>query len=266
MVNPFPQAPGRWLALSILAVLCLVGAARAEVVGGGHSRVSFSGEIRPHVLPRQGEEPIAVRVAGRVEPVDDSRPPALHRFVVAFNHHAHLFTRGLPVCPRGRVASATSRRALAACGPALVGTGHFSAHIDIPEEAPFPSNGRALVFNSSLHGRPALLAHVYGSKPVPTAEVLLLAISHSSRPGFDVTLTATMPEVGEGWGYVTGFDFTLRRIYSFRGRRRSLVSANCPAPPGFSRVPFQLARGTFYLSDGSVRHRTLGAVCHVRRR
>jgi hypothetical protein len=251
------------MALSILAALCLLGPARADTVTAGHVRVDFSGEIQPHVLPRHGDQPIAVTVRGKVKPLAGSRPPALQRFVVAFNRHAHLFTRGLPVCPRRRLLAATSRQAREACGRALVGSGHFTAHIDIPESAPFPASGRALVFNSSLHGRPALVIHIYGRRPVPTSQVLPLTISHSRRPGLDITLAATMPVVGEGWGYVTAFDLTLHRTYAYRGKRRSLVSASCPAPAGFDRVPFRLAQGSFYLADGSAPRRTLEATCRI---
>jgi hypothetical protein len=254
----------RWTVALSLLFLCLIGAARADVVNGGRYRVSFTGEVRPNLLPRHDLQPITVSVRGAVTPLPGNRPAPLSRFEVAFNRHAHLFTKGLPICPRGRLAASTTREALKHCPEALVGTGHFFAHIDLPEQAPFPSRGRTLLFNSSFHGHPALLAQVYGRQPVPTTQVLPFAITHSRRRGFDVTLAATMPQVGEDWGYVTGFDFTLSRSYLYRGRLRSVVSANCPAPKGFTRVPFKLAEGSFFLADGSVRRRALGAICRVR--
>ena len=73
-----------------------------------------------------------------------------------------------------------------------------------------------------------------------------------------------MPNVGEEWGYVTGFDLALSRTYSFRGRTRSLLSASCPAPTGIFTAPYKLARGTFYLSGGRTRERVLSGACHVR--
>jgi hypothetical protein len=249
-----------------LFFLCLFGAARADVVNGGRYRVSFTGGVRPNVLPRHDLQAISVSVRGAVTPLPGNRPPPLSRFEIAFNRHARLFTKGLPICPQGRLRASTTRGALKHCRKALVGTGHFYAHIDLPEQAPFPSSGRTLLFNSSFHGHRALLAQVYGPEPVPTTQVLPLAITHSRRSGFDVTLAATLPQVGEDWGYVTGFDFTLSRSYLYRGRLRSVVSANCPAPKGFTRVPFKLAEGSFFLADGSVRRRALGAVCRVRRR
>ena len=150
------------------------------------------------------------------------------------------------------------------CGKALVGSGHFSAHIDIPDQSPFPAAGRALLFNGMVHGRPVLFGHVYGPRPVQTTEVMAFVVGRSRQADFGVTLTATMPEVGDDWGYVTGFDLAMGRTYRYQGRRISLLTANCPAPAGFSQAPFKLARGTFYLADGGVRSRVLGSTCRVR--
>jgi hypothetical protein len=252
----------RTLIFSLL-FLCFLGAARADVVDGGRYRVSFSGTVDPNLLPRHTPYPIAVGVRGAVAPLPGNRPPQLAGFEVAFNRHARLFTKGLPNCPSRRLEALSSHGALEACRTALVGSGHFEAHVDIPDQAPLPARGRALLFKSSFHGRPALLAHVYGEKPVPVSQTLVMRVTHSRRPGFDVTLSATLPQVGEDWGYVTGFDFRLSRSYRYRGQRRSVLSANCPAPAGFSHVPFKLAEGTFFLADGSVRRRVLSETCRV---
>jgi hypothetical protein len=250
--------------VTALAAILVLGVAHAEVITGGNVSVTFSGEMSPRVLPRARTQPISLHVEGSVDPIDGRRPPALSRLVVAVNRHAQLTTRGLPVCLPGALHALTTQRALARCRPALVGSGHFTAHIDLPEEAPFPSVGRALVFNSRLHGRPALLAHVYGAKPAPTVEILPLVIGHEEGGSYGLTFSATMPNVGEEWGYVTGFDLSLSRTFRVQGQTRSLLSASCPAPSGISTVPYRVARGTFFLSNGQTRSRVLSGACHVR--
>ena len=167
--------------ITALAVLFVFGVAHADVITGGEFKVSFSGSMSPQTLPRAGTRPIALSVQASVNPIGNGRPPALRRFVVAVNRHARLSTRGLPVCHWGSVHALKTAQALSRCRGALVGTGHFTAHIYLPEESPFPSVGRALVFNSRLHGRPALLLHIYGAKPAPTVEVLPLVIGHGER-------------------------------------------------------------------------------------
>ncbi len=251
--------------IAALGAILVLGVAQADVITGGNVTVTFSGKMSPRILPRVRSEPISLRVEGSVDPIDDRRPPALSRLVVAVNRHARLTTKGLPVCLPGALHALTTKRALARCRPALVGAGHFTAHIDVPEEAPFPSAGRALVFNSRLHGRPALIAHVYGANPAPTVEILPLVIGHEKEGGsYGLTFSATMPNVGEEWGYVTGFDLALSRTFRFQGRTRSLLSANCPAPSGISTAPYKVARGTFYLSNGQIRSRVLSGSCRVR--
>jgi hypothetical protein len=56
----------------------------------------------------------------------------------------------------------------------------------------------------------------------------------------------------------------LRRSYSFAGQRRSFISASCPAPKGFTRAPFTLARTSFRFADSRTLTQTVGDQCRVR--
>jgi hypothetical protein len=253
------------LALFLLAViwLCAQSLVSAEVITGGNYRVSFSGSMTPAKLPRVGLQPISVSVRGAVQQLAGPPSPALREFTVSINRHARLSLRGLPVCSRRLLKGDSTSQALARCRDALVGSGHFTAHIDLPEQSPFPSAGRLLVFNSSYHGHRALLGHVYGTQPVPTALDMYFRLHQERKGPFGLTLTATLPDVGEEWGYVTGFEVSVGRRYLLHGRRRSVLEGGCPAPAGVNSAPFKLARGVFSLADGSTRSRVLTGVCHV---
>ena len=253
------------LALLLLAVIWLgtQSPVSAEVLTGGNYRVSFGGSITPAKLPRVGSQPITVSVRGAVQQLAGAPPPALREFTVSINRHARFSLRGLPVCPRHLIKGDTTSQALTRCRGALVGSGQFTAHIDLPEQAPFPSAGRLLVFNSRYHGHTALLGHVYGSQPIPTALDMYFRLHQERKGPFGLTLTATMPDVGEEWGYVTGFEVSLGRSYLLHGRRRSVLVAGCPAPAGVNSALFKLARGVFHVADGSTRSRVLSGVCHV---
>jgi hypothetical protein len=247
----------------VVAWLCAQPLASAEVVTGGNYRISFSGSMTPAKLPRVGSQPISVSVRGAVQPLPGSPSPALREFTVSINRHARLSLRGLPVCSRRQIVGNSTSQALASCRDALVGSGGFSAHIDLPEQAPFPAAGRLLVFNSRYRGHRALLGHVFGRQPVPTAIDMYFRLHREQEGPFGLTLTATLPEVGEEWGYVKGFEVSLGRRYLFHGRRHSLLAAGCPAPAGLSSAPFKLAKGVFNLADGSTRSRVLTGICHV---
>ncbi len=243
--------------------LCAQPLASAEVITGGNYRISFSGSMTPAKLPRTGTQPISVSVRGAVQPLPGAASPALREFSVSINRHAQLSLRGLPVCSRRQVTGSSTNQALTNCRDALVGSGHFSAHIDLPEQTPFPAAGRLLVFNSRYRGHRALLGHVFGRQPAPTAIDMYFRLHREQKGPFGLTLTATLPEVGEEWGYVKGFEVSLGRRYLFHGREHSLLAAGCPAPAGLFSAPFELARGVFRLADGSTRSRVLSGVCHV---
>ena len=255
----------RILVLAGIAALGLLGVAQGDIVSGGNVRVSFRGWISPEALPRSEAAPIALHVAGTVEPIGGRRPAALEEVTVEINRHGIVDTHGLPTCPWKRLQSTSTRQAMAVCGDALVGTGHFTSHVDIPEQAPFPASGRMLAFNAMLHGHPSLVAHVYGVDPVPTSQVLPMPYRKTGEGAFGSTLTVEMPKIGSEWGYVTGFDLTLERRYSYRGRTRSVLSATCPAPEGVHEAPFKAARGIYELADGTSLTRTLNGSCKVAR-
>ena len=244
-----------------IALFLLFGVAQADVISGGNVRVSFRGSISPETLPRSKAAPIALHVAATITPIEGKRPEALERVTVEVNRHAVATTRGLPVCPWNRLVSENSRRALKICGDSLIGTGHFSSHIDIPEQAPFPAEGRMLAFKSERNGRPAVAAHVFGKNPVATSEVLPMTFSRRGQGSFGPIVSVKMPNIGNEWSYVNGFNLTLKRRYRFRGKTLSVISASCPAPADLDEVPFKAARGVFELADGSTLTRVVDGSC-----
>lgn len=254
---------GAAIVLVMAAAVTAVGA-RGDVVGGANVRVSFHGWLTPKELPRRVAAPVALHVKGSLRTTDRRNPPGLERVRIEINRHASISTAGLPRCRYGSIDASTSRRALAVCRRALVGTGTFKAHITIPEQAPFPARGRLLAFNAVLGGRHVILAHVFGRKPVPTGEVLVLSFERPQGGTFGAVLSLQLPEVAGDWGHVTGFRLDLHRRYRAGGRIRSMMRASCPAPRGFRLGVFPAARGTYYLSDGRVIRRLVTGTCRVR--
>lgn len=255
--------------MALCAVALLAGAALAPP-GLGESRriegveVSVTGKLRPNVLPRKGRVPIKVSLGGRISSVNAGEPPKLTKLTIEINRNGHLDTRGLPRCRLGSIRPSTNREALDACRSSLVGEGSFSANVRFPEQSPFPSKGKVLAFNGSDHGRTVIFAHIYGTKPVPTSYVLPFRIRHRSGT-FGTTLETKFPEVTGDWGYVTGLTMSLHRRFSFRGRTRGYLSANCPAPPDFHKAPFPLARTSFEFESGLDIPIVLERTCTVRR-
>lgn len=240
------------LALSALAVAALtlstsVGSAETGFKEG--VKVSVRGKLTPTKLPRQGTVPIGVSFGGAISSTGGGSPPKLTKLTIALNREGRLDTHGLPRCRRGQIDPSTTREALDICGSSLVGEGSFAANVKIPEQSPFPSRGKVLAFNGRMHGRPVILAHIYGIRPLPTSYVLPFTVSRSDGT-YGTLLEASFPEVIGEWGYVTAISMNLHRSFSVRGKTRGYLNAGCPAPSGFRQTSFPLARATFVFDGG----------------
>jgi hypothetical protein len=250
------------LVLALAAVAA--PAAAAEVVQKDGLIVSFAGSIAPRSLPRAGTAPIGVTVGGRVRTASHELAPSLRRISLEINRSGVLSRRGLPSCDTAQLQATGDAQALEACGSARVGGGRAGGLVVIPEQPPFRFEGRILAFNGRLpDGRPAILAHLYSGVPIPLTFVLGFAIEH--RPGtFATRLVAVVPKRTRRLTHITHFSLHLRRTYSFRGRKRSFLSAGCPAPAGFPGATFPLVRASYRFDGGPNIASTLVRTCRAR--
>ena len=113
-----------------------------------------------------------------------------------------------------------------------------------------------------MNGKPALLAHVYGTEPAPTSYTLPFVVSQG-KGTFGTTFRTSLPRVTSDVGYVTGLSLKLGRTYSAAGRRHSYLSASCPAPKGFRGAVFPFAKASFAFRGGHTLRSTLTRTCQV---
>jgi hypothetical protein len=250
------------LLLAVVATVALVPSASAELIQKGSVRVAVSGSLNPTKLPRHGTAPVKVSIGGRISSTSQAGPPQLKQVSFAFNKAGKL-DLSLPKCRLGRINPSTTQEALLACKGSQVGEGHFSANVKFPEQSPFPSEGKVLAFNGVVRGAPAIFAHIYGTKPVPTSYVLPLLIS-KGKGTFSTVLSASLPQATGDWGYVTGLNLKLGRTFSKHGKRHSFLSAGCPAPKGFPGALFPLAKTSFAFEGGKTLTTTLNRSCKAK--
>jgi hypothetical protein len=250
-----------------LAAATLVAAAPpagAELVQKGSVRVSLSASLAPTKLPRRGTAPIVVAIGGHISSTSDGQdPPQLKEVTFAFNSAGKLDPGGLPKCRLGHIDPSTTQEAMLACGDSLVGEGHFSADVRFPEQSPFPSEGKVLAFTGALRGSSVIFAHIYGTKPVPTSYVLPLQIEHKGGT-FGTVMHASLPQATGEWGFVTGLDLKLGRTYTSHGKKRSFLSAGCPAPKGFPGAIFPLVKTSFAFKGQKTLSATLNRSCKAK--
>ncbi len=257
----------RRLALAVALPLCgliVAAVAQGELIQQGNLRVQFDGRLFPRELPRVQRAPVSVTLDGSVGTADGSSPPQLREMSVAVNRAGKLSVTGLPTCTATVLQQTTSEAALEACRPALVGHGSYAAGVNFPGAPLFPAQGKVLAFTGRLEGRPAILLHLYGSRPVKAAFVLPFRISRPSQGTFGTVFSTRIPALASGLGYVTDIEMTIGRKYRYAGQQRSFLSASCAAPAGFPGAIFQLAKATFSFANGQRLVSGLSRDCKVR--
>jgi hypothetical protein len=243
--SPRPRAALICAALLAASVLALSTMSPAAVVQSGNLRIFLKSQVAPYKLPRIGTSPISVFVAGQIAATDGGVPVQLHGLDILVNRHASFQSRGLPACSLPRIQPSTTAQSLDRCGRAVVGSGQFWAHIVLPEQGAYPTRGRLLIFYGTEHGHPALLAHIFTSKPFATSFVIPFHIQRIDQGVYGTELSASLPQALGSWGYVDRIKLTLKRRYAYRGQELSYFNAGCPAVSGASRASYHLAYATF---------------------
>lgn len=252
--------------ITSLFVTVSLGAAlaRAEIAGEDGLYVSFGGGFAPRSLPRDRDVPVTVHLHTSIKTADGTRPPNLRRISFAVNRYGQISTVGLPACRPSLLESTSSATALSRCRNALVGRGDFYANVEFPDRPPFPVHGRMLAFNGRSKGGAAILLHIYGSTPVDVTVVLTFTIRHPAKGKFGTVLSTKIPRLASDLGYVTDVSLKFNRIYRYRGRERSFLSARCAAPAGFPGAIFSFTKGTFVFAGERRISTTLTRNCTVR--
>jgi hypothetical protein len=254
----------RWgfVLLVCLAAICALGTlAEAEVVQKGDVRVKFEGGLSPKTLPRSAAMPVRVAVGAKIAALKASDPPKLRKISIAINSAGKFDPSAVPVCTIRDIQPSTTDNALKACGPSLVGTGAFAAKVLLPQQASFPQGGKLYAFNGVYEGKPAILAHVYGTEPVPTSFTLPFVMT--TRKGeLGTVLTASLAEATGKAGYIT--ELSLDLDGSSGSSKTPYLSASCPAPKGFGSATFSFAKATFDFGNKTLKS-TLTRNCKAKR-
>jgi hypothetical protein len=244
---------GRWAGPLALAALAVTGAtiASGAVVQEQGLRITVLSQIQPFKLPRTAPAPIAVFVAGHIATPSGAVPPQLQAMTIKVNRHGLLQSKGLPRCTLAEVDATSTERALSRCAEALVGSGRFWATIVLPDQRPYPTRGRLLIFNGRVEGKPVLFAHIYTQSPFATSFVITFALKHIDQGPYGTELSASLPQALGNWGFVDRIKLTLRRKYQYKGTQRSYFNSSCPAPSGTRTASFPLALASFYFAEHS---------------
>lgn len=233
---------------AIAAALALVAAASAlakpEVVRVGNLVLRDNGGIVPTTLPRHEQAPVAANINGKISTVDGSHPPALTSVVADFDRSIEVNAEGLPKCRLDQLQSRDTRTAERACPDAIVGSGEAEVAVSFPEQAPFGAKGPIVLFNGGVHGGATILyIHTYVAVPAPTAVVATVKLSPIDRGHYGMHAIAAVPPIAGGAGSVTKFRLKVDRKFTYRGEKRSYLTASCPTGVYYAEGKVQFKDG-----------------------
>lgn len=192
--------------------------------------IGDNGGIFPSKLPRHGKAPITARILGEIHTRDGSHPPALRTLELDVDKTIAIDAVGLPTCRKGEVEARTPADAKRACRDAIVGSGSAEVEVAFPEQPPFRSTGPLTLFNAGVHGgTTSVLLHAYVDVPAPTAIVVKATVTRIHRGRFGLHIAAKIPRIAGGAGSPTKFELKIGRRFTYKGQRRSFLTAGCPS-------------------------------------
>ena len=220
-------------AIAITAGLALICAAAAfadrVVVKAGNLYLAGSGGISPTKLPKHEAAPVRARLEGEIWTDDGSHPPALQNVAFDVGKTIQIDAVGLPTCRPGQIVASTTAAARSACAGAVLGSGVAEAEVAFPDQQPFSARGAIVLFNGGVRGRTTrVFIHAYLSVPAPTAIVVPAKITRIDRGRFGHRIEAQIPRIAGGSGSVTEFKLKVDREFSYKGQRKTFLTASCP--------------------------------------
>lgn len=206
-----------------------VAAASWTTARVGNLVFKVDGNLFPATLPADEFGPSWFRTKGQIATADGTHPPALREGVFYIDKNSMLDAHGLPVCRAGQLEARDTKGARRACGEAIVGTGEGTAEISFPEQKPIVVDSPILFFNGGIAGgTTTLFAHSFITVPVPAAIVAVFKLRRVEAGRFGIRGVYELPVIAGGSGSLTDFDFTIKRFYRHRGKRKSYDLTKCP--------------------------------------
>ena len=207
--------------------------------------IADDGGISPDKLPRHGSAPVTAFLNGKITTKDGAHPPALQTLDLEIDKTIGVDAVGLPTCKRGLLESRDTATVKKVCGDAIVGEGSAEVEVAFPEQAPFRSAGPLVLFNGGVKGgTTTVFLHAYVNVPAPTAIVVKATIQRIDNGRFGMHIAARVPRIAGGSGSATNFELKVGRKYTYKGQKKSFLTASCPTGTW-------LTRGHTTFSDGT---------------
>jgi hypothetical protein len=225
-------------AVALVALSCSIAVGLAVAKGNnqpvevevGGLKLTFDGGFSPTVLSRTKPTPISLNVSGKIaKPGPEPHPPALKEFVLETDKNGAVNVKGLPTCKKGKLESVDTHHAELACPDAIIGKGTTDVGIKFPDQPEIPAHSKLLLFNGGTKGGvTTFFVHAYLTVPAPAAVVTTVKITKIHNGRYGTKSVASIPPIVGGNGSVKGFNLTVNRKFTYKGKRVSVLTLKCP--------------------------------------
>jgi len=233
------------IAASAAVIAATAAWAGPTVSGPNGNTQSIDVQVRPKKLSKKVLTPASLEVTTLTTSTTDPNGvpvPAVHA-TIDFDRNMTLYTKGLPRCDPAKLQSQSTEVAERVCRSAKIGSGHAIAYLKAGKVYEVPQTVTA--FNGvPKGGKPTVLLHTYGTTPLQVSLVLEGTVSTYGKEGYGPRLDLDIPLIAGGTGALKEFNVKIDKKWSFKGVKRSFISAKCPNSKKLK------ARGAFTYRDG----------------
>jgi hypothetical protein len=195
---------------------------------------TITGRFSPKKLPKDKPAPISlftdVSATNPGNPYQLPNPTTLAK--VDYDKNGRYYQKGLPTCdPNQFTVATTTQQAKDTCRDSRIGGG--SAKVAVPTGPSTPPLYVDAVVTAFNGANRTLVLFSYNEQS--GAQTLVGKIAKAdpgspptgAGPGYGITLTVPVPPLSGGTAVITEFNTKAKKIYRYKGKKRSLISARC---------------------------------------
>jgi hypothetical protein len=225
-------------------------------------KATATAELLPRRRPRRWQAPASLRLGFTSSALNPPGVPQLSAISFALSRNLSFHAAGIKSCPIKRLyrPAMTARRS---CAGSVVGRGTVDSEVLLEKEE-VPVEGSMTAFYSLEYGQPFILGQVITKGATEVIYVLpfrieegrgryatKLLIPEMRRVHGKIRRGAQLYRFPYGYGRISRLTLSLKRSFAVAGRRRSFVTASCPARQGQAGTDFPLMKATLDYSEST---------------
>jgi hypothetical protein len=217
--------------VAIVASVAVAGPVGKPVASADGNSQAVGAVLSPKKLYKKQWTPAALEVTTRLSTTTAANgvPVPTTDVQIDFDKNASVYTKGVPTCNAAKLQNVSTEIAERECGAAKIGGGSATALLPVGNTV-FTVAQTVTAFNGVPNGKkPVILLHSYGTTPIQTTLVLTATVSNYNKQGYGPRLDVKVPLIANGAGALTYFNVKVQKNYKYKGKKRSFISAKCPA-------------------------------------